>query len=60
MDVVIENLLLVELQMKRLEEVSGIHEAQLMTCMKSAGMKVGLRRSCNVMERKDIILLFVL
>ena len=57
-DVLVENELIVEL--KSVEEVKGIHEAQLLTYMKLAGVKIGLLINFNVTKLKDGIKRFVL
>ena len=57
-DILVENQLIVEL--KSVEEIRGIHEAQLLTYMKSAGMKIGLLMNFNVTKLKDGIQRFVL
>ena len=50
-DVLIEDELIVEL--KAVEEIRGIHEAQLLTYMKLAGIKIGLLINFNVTKLKD-------
>ena len=57
-DILVENQLIVEL--KSVEEIKGIHEAQLLTYMKLAGVKVGLLMNFNVTKLKDGIQRFVL
>ena len=57
-DILVENQLIVEL--KSVEEIRGIHEAQLLTYMKLAGMKIGLLMNFNVTKLKDGIQRFVL
>ena len=57
-DILIENQLIVEL--KSVEMIKGIHEAQLLTCMKLAGIKVGLLINFNNTRLKDGIKRFVL
>jgi GxxExxY protein len=57
-DVLVEEALIVEL--KSVEEVKGIHEAQLLTYMKLAGVKTGLLINFNVTKLKDGIKRFVL
>jgi len=57
-DIVVENQLIVEL--KSVEEIRGIHEAQLLTYMKLAGVKIGLLMNFNVTKLKDGIQRFVL
>ncbi|RJQ84051.1 MAG: GxxExxY protein, partial [Desulfobacteraceae bacterium] len=46
MDILVEDTLVLEL--KRVDEVKGIHEAQLLTYMKLAGVKTGLLINFNV------------
>jgi GxxExxY protein len=57
-DVLVESALLLEL--KSVEEVKGIHEAQLLTYMKLAGVKTGLLINFNVTRLKSGIKRFVL
>jgi len=57
-DVLVEDVLILEL--KSVEEVKGIHEAQLLTYMKLAGIKIGLLMNFNVERLKDGIQRFVL
>ncbi len=57
-DILVENQLIVEL--KSVEEIRGIHEAQLLTYMKLSGMKIGLLMNFNVTKLKDGIKRFVL
>ena len=57
-DILVENQLIVEL--KRVEEIKGIHEAQLLTYMKLAGVKIGLLMNFNVTKLKHGIKRFVL
>jgi len=57
-DVLVEEQLIVEL--KSVEEIKGIHEAQLLTYMKLAGVKVGLLINFNNTRLKDGIKRFVL
>jgi GxxExxY protein len=57
-DVFVENQLIIEL--KSVEEIKGIHEAQLLTYMKLAGVKIGLLMNFNVTKLKDGIKRFVL
>ena len=57
-DVLIEDELIVEL--KAVEEIRGIHEAQLPTYMKLAGIKIGLLINFNVTKLKDVIKRYVL
>ena len=58
LDVFVENELIVEL--KSVEKIKGIHEAQLLTYMKLAGVKTGLLMNFNVTKLKDGIKRFVL
>ena len=57
-DILVENELIVEL--KSVEEVKGIHEAQLLTYMRLSGVKIGLLINFNVTKLKDGIKRFVL
>ena len=57
-DVLVENQLIIEL--KSVEKLLGIHEAQLLTYMKLAGMKIGLLMNFNVNKLKEGIKRFVL
>ena len=57
-DILVENQLIVEL--KSVDEIKGIHEAQLLTYMKLAGLKIGLLLNFNVKKLKDGIKRFVL
>ena len=57
-DMLIEDQLIVEL--KAAEKLLGIHEAQLLTYMKLASVKVGLLMNFNVTKLKDGIKRFVL
>jgi GxxExxY protein len=57
-DLLIEDSLIIEL--KSVDEIKGIHEAQLLTYMKLAGVKTGLLINFNVMRLKDGIKRFVL
>ena len=57
-DVFVEDALIIEL--KSVEEIKGIHEAQLLTYMKLAGVKTGLLINFNVKRLKDGIKRFVL
>ena len=57
-DVFVENKLIIEL--KSVDEIKGIHEAQLLTYMKLAGVKIGLLMNFNVTKLKDGIKRFVL
>jgi len=57
-DILVENEWILEL--KSVEDVKGIHEAQLLTYMKLAGVKIGLLINFNVTKLKDGIKRFVL
>ena len=57
-DILVENKLILEL--KSVEEIKGIHEAQLVTYMKLAGVKIGLLINFNNTKLKDGIKRFVL
>ena len=57
-DILVENQLIVEL--KSVEEIKGIYEAQLLTYMKLAGVRIGLLMNFNVTKLKDGIKRFVL
>jgi GxxExxY protein len=57
-DLIVENSVIVEL--KSAEKVLPIHEAQILTYMKLAGIKVGLLINFNVTKLKDGIKRFVL
>ncbi len=57
-DLLVARKLIVEL--KSVDEVKGIHEAQLLTYMKLAGIKTGLLINFNVPLLKDGIRRFVL
>jgi GxxExxY protein len=57
-DVLVENQLIVEL--KCVEKVLGIHEAQLLTYMKLSQIKLGLLMNFNVTKLKEGIKRFVL
>jgi len=57
-DLIVENGVIVEL--KSVEKISPIHEAQILTYMKLAGIKVGLLINFNVIKVKDGIKRFVL
>ena len=57
-DILVENQLIVE--WKRVEEMRGIHEPQLLTFRKWAGMEIGLLMNFNVTKLKDSIKHFVL
>jgi GxxExxY protein len=57
-DILVENSLIVEL--KSVDKVLPIHEAQLLTYMKLANIKTGLLINFNVKQLKDGIKRFVL
>jgi GxxExxY protein len=57
-DVLVEDRLIVEL--KAVEQVLGIHQAQLLTYMKLAGIPVGLLINFNVAALRDGLQRFVL
>jgi len=57
-DILVAGTLIVEL--KSVEEIKGIHEAQLLTYMKLAGIKTGLLINFNVTKLKNGIRRFVL
>ena len=57
-DVLVEDKLIIEL--KSVEQIKRIHEAQLLTYMRLAGVKIGLLISFNVTKLKDGIKRFVL
>ena len=57
-DILIKNELIIEL--KSVEEIKGIHKAQLLTYMKLAGIRKGLLMNFNVKILKDGIKRFVL
>jgi GxxExxY protein len=57
-DVLIEDKLIIEL--KSIDTIKGIHEAQLLTYMKLAGVRTGLLINFNVKKLKDGIERFVL
>ena len=57
-DVLVEDELIIEL--KSVEQIKGIHEAQLLTCMKLAGIETGLLINFNVTKLKAGIKRFVL
>ncbi len=58
MDLLIEDKLIIEL--KSVEQLKGIHEAQLLTYMKLATVRIGLLINFNVIRLKDGIRRFVL
>jgi GxxExxY protein len=47
-DLLVEDKLIIEL--KSVEQIKGIHEAQLLTYMKLAGVKIGLLVNFNVTQ----------
>ena len=57
-DVLVEDKLIIEL--KSVEQIKSIHEAQLLTYMKLAGVKTGLLINFNVTKLKNGIKRFVL
>jgi len=57
-DVLVEDKLIIEL--KSVEQIKRIHEAQLLTYMRLAGVKIGLLINFNVTKLKDGIKRFVL
>jgi GxxExxY protein len=57
-DVLVEQTLILEL--KSVEEIKGIHEAQLLTYMKLASVKTGLLINFNVTKLKNGIRRYVL
>ena len=57
-DILVEHELIVEL--KSVDEIKGIHQAQLLTYMKLSGVKIGLLINFNVTTRKEGIKRFVL
>ncbi|MEA3238705.1 MAG: GxxExxY protein [Candidatus Bipolaricaulota bacterium] len=57
-DILVEDKLIIEL--KSVEQIKGIHEAQLLTYMKLAGVKIGLLINFNVTKLKNGIKRFVL
>jgi len=57
-DVLVEDMLIVEL--KSVDQIKGIHEAQLLTYMKLANLKTGLLINFNVRLLKSGIKRFVL
>jgi GxxExxY protein len=58
MDMLVEDALILEL--KSVDAIKGIHEAQLLTYMKLAGVKTGLLINFNITKLKDGIRRFVL
>ena len=57
-DLLVEGELIIEL--KSVGQIKGIHEAQLLTYMKLADVKIGLLININVTKLKDGIKRFVL
>ena len=57
-DLIVENSIIVEL--KSVDKILPIYEAQLLTYMKLAGVKIGLLINFNVTKLKDGIKRFVL
>jgi GxxExxY protein len=57
-DLLVENKLILEL--KSVDQLKGIHEAQLLTYMKLADVKIGLLINFNVAKLSDSIKRFVL
>ncbi len=57
-DLIVENSIIVEL--KSVEKILPIHEAQILTYMKLAGINVGLLINFNVLKLKEGIKRFVL
>jgi len=51
LDILVENRLLIEL--KSVDEIRGIHKAQLLTYMKLAGLRTGLLINFNVQKLRD-------
>ena len=58
LDILVEDQLIVEL--KSVEQVKGIHQAQLLTYMRLAGVKTGLLINFNVTKLKDGLKRFVI
>jgi len=58
LDVLVESTLVIEL--KSVDEIKRIHEAQLLTYMKLAGLRTGLLINFNVRTLKNGIKRFVL
>ena len=58
LDLLVDSKLIVEL--KSVDRIKGIHEAQLLTYMKLAGIETGLLINFNVTRLKDGIKRFVL
>ena len=57
-DILVENKLILEL--KSVAQIKGIHEAQVLTYMKLAGVKIGLLITFNNTKLKDGIKRFIL
>ena len=57
-DLLVDEVLIIEL--KSVEQIKGIHEAQLLTYMRLAGIKTGLLINFNVVRLKEGIKRFVL
>ena len=57
-DLLVEDKLIIEL--KSVEQIKGIHEVQLLTYMRLAGVKIGLLINFNVTNLKSGIKRFVL
>ncbi len=57
-DLLVEDVLILEL--KSVDQLKGIHEAQLLTYMKLAEIRIGLLVNFNVTKLKDGIKRFVL
>ncbi|OHB57343.1 MAG: GxxExxY protein [Planctomycetes bacterium GWF2_42_9] len=58
MDIVVEDKIIIEL--KSVEKIMPIHEAQLLTYMKLSGINIGLIMNFNACKLKDGIKRFVL
>ncbi|MFO0805747.1 MAG: GxxExxY protein [Gemmataceae bacterium] len=50
-DIIVEDLLILEL--KSVERILGVHEAQLLTYLRLSGIRLGLLMNCNVKYLKD-------
>ena len=57
-DILVENELIVEL--KSVDKIKGIHQAQLLTYMNLSGVRIGLMINFNVTKLKEGIKRFVL
>jgi len=57
-DMLVENQLILEL--KSVEHLAGIHEAQLLTYLRITGLKIGLLMNFNTTRLKDGVRRFVL